>query len=110
MQETNDFFSMAEFYSAMSESLRTMRIAYITYLYVGDEGSRSSETTIGVDGKKIVLPAYIPQDANVLSGELPKARRRPKVQQKNDIRKFLRIFIEKFAYVRKKPYLCRGKD
>ena len=58
MQETNDFFSMAEFYSAMSESLITMRIAYITYLYVGDEGSRSSETTIGVNGKKIVLLAY----------------------------------------------------
>ena len=52
MQEKDDFFTKAEFYSAMSESLITMRIAYVTYLYVGDEGSRSSETTVGVDGKK----------------------------------------------------------
>ena len=52
MQEKDDFFIKAEFCSAMKESLITMRIAYITYLYVGDEGSRSSETTVGVDGKK----------------------------------------------------------
>ena len=58
----------------MNESLITLWIAYVTYLYVGDEGSLSSETTVGVDGKKNRSACIYPAGRDCTFGGIAKGK------------------------------------